>query len=226
MYTIIISRSQKVFHNVPAECTPTEVTLWVGGTVLLTIGLNTLHLPRFGQGWKASNQPTQLAVSCTPNALWRNPISVINLVCAILDLPNPTDRPAFLRRRESYHYLAACFDISDIQFSGQAKITFSTRLLLLICFNFSPLLSNEATELCSFLVSLLFNSVYYLPWTIFIKTYPHLEHGRLRRPQLDEGWFPGGHFHDGAAQGPDVGRGAVATMALVDHLGSHVLKGA
>ncbi len=36
--------------------------------------------------------------------------------------------------------------------------------------------------------------------------------------ELNEGGLAGGHLHDGAAQGPDVGRGAVPTLPFVDHL--------
>lgn len=51
----------------------------------------------------------------------------------------------------------------------------------------------------------------------------HLEHGRLRFSQFVERRFAGGHFYDGASQGPDVGRGTVAPGALIDDLWSHVL---
>ena len=53
-----------------------------------------------------------------------------------------------------------------------------------------------------------------------------LEHGGLGLPQLVEGGFPRGHLDDGAPQGPDVGRGAVAPRTLIDDLWSHVLEGA
>jgi hypothetical protein len=36
--------------------------------------------------------------------------------------------------------------------------------------------------------------------------------------ELNEGRLAGGHLHDGAAQGPDVGRGAVPTLPFVYHL--------
>jgi hypothetical protein len=36
--------------------------------------------------------------------------------------------------------------------------------------------------------------------------------------ELYEGGLAGGHLHDGAAQGPDVGRGAVPTLPFVNHL--------
>ncbi len=36
--------------------------------------------------------------------------------------------------------------------------------------------------------------------------------------ELYEGRLAGGHLHDGAAQGPDVGRGAVPTLPFVYHL--------
>ena len=52
----------------------------------------------------------------------------------------------------------------------------------------------------------------------------HLEHGGLRRPELDEGRLARGHLDDGAAERPDVGGGAVPALALVDHLRGHVLR--
>jgi hypothetical protein len=36
--------------------------------------------------------------------------------------------------------------------------------------------------------------------------------------ELYEGRLAGGHLHYGAAQGPDVGRGAVPTLPFVNHL--------
>jgi len=54
---------QKVSPNVPAKCAPVEVILWVGGAVLLTIGLKALHLPRFGHARKAATTTNELRAS-------------------------------------------------------------------------------------------------------------------------------------------------------------------
>ena len=52
----------------------------------------------------------------------------------------------------------------------------------------------------------------------------YLEHHCLWFTELMEWRLAGGHLNDGAAQGPDISRGAIPTRALIDNLRCHVLQ--
>lgn len=52
----------------------------------------------------------------------------------------------------------------------------------------------------------------------------YFEHCCLRFTELMERRPAGGHFNDGAAQGPDISRSTIPTRSLIDNLRRHVLQ--